>query len=64
MKLWSARYSNARGEEWMLERKFSCIDDAKRWKEIDEKDNPGILFHLSLRKPRIRPVCARPKVIR
>ena len=53
LKLWSLRGSVARGNEWVLEREVK-ESEALQWIAIFEKDEPGVLFLASARKPAIK----------
>ena len=54
IKLWSYRWTVAKGYNWKLERVCSN-DDAKKWLAVFECDEPTIVFSLSTSKPRIAP---------
>ena len=53
-KLWSYRWTVAKGYHWKLERECSN-DDAKEWLAIFERDEPTIVFKLSASKPWVEP---------
>jgi len=51
MKLWSRRWSVARGESWVWER--DCMPaTANEWLEVFRKSEPTVMFVLSYSKPR------------
>lgn len=51
MKLWSLRWTPARGRHWQLERECSQ-ETAADWLAIFQTDEPETEFRLSLKAPR------------
>lgn len=50
MKIWSLRFSFARGDHWRLERE--CAEDTtQQWLDIFRADEPGVCFVARTRKP-------------
>lgn len=50
MKIWSKRFSVAKGNHWVAER--DCREeDAQAWLKIFREDEPKVLFIASKRKP-------------
>jgi hypothetical protein len=49
-KLWSYRWSFARGWRWQLERECH-IETSLQWLEVFKKDEPSIKFKLSKKRP-------------
>lgn len=52
-RLWSKRFTPAQGTHWKLERECS-LDTAAQWRTVFEKDEPGVLFFLSTKKPSLK----------
>jgi len=51
MKLWSRRWTPARGAHWQLERE--CLPEtAQAWLAVFQADEPDIRFQLSEKAPR------------
>lgn len=50
LKIWSKRFTPARGNHWVLERE-TTEEDAQAWLKIFRDDEPGVLFLASKRKP-------------
>lgn len=50
MKLWSRRYSPARGNFWKIERDVTD-ETAQGWLAVFRKNEPGVIFLVSKRKP-------------
>ena len=51
-KLWSYRWSFARGWQWQLEREC-YIETSLEWLDVFKKDEPDIVFKLSKKKPKV-----------
>ncbi len=51
-KIWSIRFSIARGNHYVLERECS-VSDAQEWLKIFREDEPNVIFLASFRKPRL-----------
>lgn len=51
MRLWSKRWSTARGWHWVLERECSK-ENASAWLAVFQKDEPGVEFILASRRPK------------
>lgn len=51
LKLWSIRHTAAQGNHWKYERDVTLENHAE-WRKIFEKDEPGVLFLVSERKPK------------
>lgn len=50
MILWSKRYSVAKGNHWVNEREVN-EETAQAWLSVFRKDEPNVLFLVSIRKP-------------
>lgn len=50
LKLYSRRWSVAKGNHWVVERDVT-EDTAARWLALFEKDEPNVLFKVCKRKP-------------
>lgn len=50
-KLWSKRWSPARGRYWKLERECK-LTDSKEWLAVFRKDEQEVEFRLSKKKPK------------
>ena len=51
IKIWSRRYSVARGNHWQYERD-SLDENVQSWLAVFRKDEPNVIFTASKRKPR------------
>ena len=51
LKLWSIRWSAAKGNHFRYERDVT-EDDAKEWLKIFQADEPDVLFIVSAKKPK------------
>lgn len=53
MKIWSKRFTVAKGNHWVAER--DCTEEtAQAWLKIFRDDEPNVLFLASNRKPAAR----------
>ena len=52
MKLWSLRYSPARGWHWRLEREVSA-ETASEWLRVFRLDEPRVEFRIAGKQPLI-----------
>lgn len=50
LTLWSLRTNPARGNHWVAEREVSEAT-ARQWLAVFERDEPGVLFLASARRP-------------
>ena len=50
-KIWSKRFTPARGNHWVHERN-TTEENAQEWLKIFREDEPNVLFIASKRKPR------------
>lgn len=51
MKIWSKRFSVARGNHWKMERDCD-LSNFQAWLKIFREDEPKVLFIASSRKPK------------
>lgn len=56
LKLWSKRWSTARGWRWEIDRDLNaeCPEECKAWLAVFQKDEPGIEFKMSVKKPKLK----------
>lgn len=52
LKIWSKRWSVARGNHWVCERD-SLPENAQAWLKIFRDDEPNVLFVASKRQPKL-----------
>lgn len=51
LRLYSKRFSIARGNHWVIEREVT-EETCQQWLEIFRKDEPNVLFLVSDKKPK------------